>query len=141
MREISQPGYGQYVTQHELEAALENLWVYVLQLNGQVTILGEKQMAVQADVDALTAQVTTLDGQVNSLDAQLKAQDASVQASITAITAEITALQNANPSLDLSGLQDAVAQLATDEGTAGSDDTQLGTDVAAVAAIPPAPAG
>jgi outer membrane murein-binding lipoprotein Lpp len=64
----------------------------------------------QEKIDALTATVTGI--------------DAKVAAAKTAIMDEIAALQAANPSADFTKLNAAVAQ--------------LGTDVDAVAAIPPA---
>ena len=65
---------------------------------------------VQQKIDAVTTTVTAI--------------DAKVAAAKTAIMAEIATLQVANPTVDLTALNAAVAQ--------------LGTDVDAVAAIPPA---
>lgn len=79
-----------YVTHVEFDRRLNDLWSYVLGQTGIVTQLGEKLMATQADIDALAAKVS---------------------ADVTAINAEIAALQAANPALDLTGLQAAVASL------------------------------
>jgi hypothetical protein len=54
-------------------------------------------MATQADVDALTNAIAAV--------------NANISGAVTNIQAEITTLQNANPSLDLSGLQTQVAAL------------------------------
>jgi hypothetical protein len=78
------------VTHGELRHRLQELWDFVLEQQETVSILGEKLSVTQADLDALTA---------------------SISADVTAIQAEIAALQAANPNLDLSGLQAAVASL------------------------------
>lgn len=62
---------------------------------------------------------------VDALAAQLTTMDATLKAGITSITDEIAALKTANPTVDFTALDSAVAA--------------MGTDVAAVAAIPPAP--
>lgn len=64
----------------------------------------------QQHADAIAAQLTTI--------------DATLKTGIAAITAEIADLKTANPAVDFSGVDAAVAT--------------LGTDVAAAAAIPPA---
>jgi multidrug resistance efflux pump len=66
-------------------------------LNARVTRLEQQQMATQADLDALTAQVD-----------QVAVDLAAAQ---TTLQAEIDSLSSANPSLDLTGLQAAVAPL------------------------------
>lgn len=66
---------------------LANIERHIRAIEQTQTILGEKIMATQADIDALTAQLN---------------------ADVEAINAEIAALQAANPALDLSGLQAAV---------------------------------
>lgn len=73
--------------------------------------LGTMSETTQQHVDALAAQLTTM--------------DATLKAGITSITDEIAALKTANPTVDFTALDSAVAA--------------MGTDVAAVAAIPPAP--
>lgn len=57
-------------------------------------------MATQADLDALTARLAALDTRDKN--------------AVIAIQAEITALQTANPTLDLTGLTDAVSSLEGD---------------------------
>lgn len=79
-----------YVTQGQLTEALAHLERQILAVEKKNTTIGEALVATQADVDAITA---------------------NVQTAVTNIQAEITALQQANPSLDLSGLQGAVATL------------------------------
>lgn len=133
--------HGGYVSQGEFVSAMENLWEYILQQTEAINKIGAEAMATQADVDALTGQVQTLDNQVTALTSQLQSQDATVQSAITNINAEIAALQQANPNLDLSGLQSAVGQLATDSASATAEDAQLGTDVTSVGNIAPPPAG
>jgi hypothetical protein len=59
-----------------------------------------KLMASQADLDALTARLVALDTRDKN--------------AVVAIQAEITALQSANPSLDLTGLTNAVGTLEGD---------------------------
>lgn len=78
------------VTHGELRRRLQELWDYVLEQSNQITILGEKLSVTQADLDALAT---------------------SISADVSAIQAEIAALEAANPNLDLSGLQAAVASL------------------------------
>jgi hypothetical protein len=78
------------VTHGELKRRLQKLWDFVLEQEEQITSLGEKLSVTQADLDALATAVAN---------------------DVTAIQAEIAALQAANPNLDLSGLQAAVASL------------------------------
>ncbi|MCW2767555.1 MAG: hypothetical protein JWO11_3514 [Nocardioides sp.] len=78
------------VTHGELRHRLQELWDYVLEQSNTVSILGEKLSVTQADLDALAT---------------------SIAADVSAIQAEIAALEAANPNLDLSGLQAAVASL------------------------------
>jgi hypothetical protein len=61
----------------------------------------------------------------DAVTAQLTALDATLKSGVSAITAEIAGLKSSNPAVDFTGLDAAV--------------TALGTDVAAAAAIPPAP--
>jgi hypothetical protein len=56
-----------------------------------------KTLATQADVDALTNAIAAVNANLNG--------------AVTNIQSEISALQQANPDLDLTGLQSAVQQL------------------------------
>lgn len=73
--------------QDRIAPVLADIERHIRAIEQTQTILGERIMATQADIDALTAQLT---------------------ADVDAINAEIAALQAANPALDLSGLQAAV---------------------------------
>jgi septal ring factor EnvC (AmiA/AmiB activator) len=66
-------------------------------LTKQIKALQEAEMTTQADVDALTQQVDTIATDLATSQGKLQA--------------EIDALAAANPSLDLTGLQNAVAPL------------------------------
>lgn len=77
--------FRRYVTQEQLDRALKTITERI------------NMSASQSDVDALTAQVT-----------QVAADLGTAQ---TALQAEIDALAAANPSIDLSALQAAVAPL------------------------------
>lgn len=79
-----------YVTHGQLTAALAPIDARLAAIEKQVTTIGAVLVTVQADIDAIQA---------------------NVQTAVTNIQAEITALQQANPNLDLSGLQGAVATL------------------------------
>lgn len=100
-----------FVTHSELDRRLRELWDYVLGQAKLINKLGEQAVVAQSDIDALTAEVTQEDSDLNS--------------AVTAIQAEIVALQQANPALDLSGLQSEVDAVKT--------------AVAAAAALVPAP--
>lgn len=78
------------VSRAEFDRETRDLWEFVISQQETVSILGEKLSVTQADLDALAASITT---------------------DVDLIKAEIVALQNANPNLDLSGLQAAVASL------------------------------
>lgn len=104
---------------------LKDIWRRLSALEVMAGIEGEMIVATQADVDALTAAVGDLEDQVTADETQLGT-------AVTGIQAEIDALKNANPALDLSGLQAKV----TDATTAV---TNLGTAVSNVSAlVPPA---
>jgi septal ring factor EnvC (AmiA/AmiB activator) len=87
------------VTRSELGRDLNHLWQHVLRQEETINQLGEKIVATQADLDALAQRVSD---------------------DVTAINAEITALQQANPQLDLSGLQAAVSNLDSTAGSAAA---------------------
>lgn len=103
---------GQPVTQGELVAALTQVWAYLLAQEEIINKIGERQVATQSDVDALTA--------------ALAQEDSDLNAAVSGIQAEIDSLKAANPSLDLSALSAQV------------DATKAA--VAAAAALVPAPA-
>lgn len=84
-----QPGWFP-VTRAEFLRRVESIERHLMAVEESVTRIGERLMSTQADVDALTQAVTS---------------------DVEAINAEIAALQNANPALDLSGLQTAVQSL------------------------------
>jgi hypothetical protein len=67
-------------------------------LHARLDIMENLLMATQADLDAVTASLATLKD-------TLVADDSAIQA-------EIAALQSANPGLDLTGLQAAVADVS-----------------------------
>lgn len=67
------------------------------EFDSTITRIERQLMSTQADVDALTAQVSQV------------ATD--LQTAQTTIQAEIDALAAANPALDLTGLQDALAPI------------------------------
>ena len=106
-----QPPQGRYVTHVEFDRRLNDLWSYVLGQTGQLTQLGERLMASQADIDALTAALAQEDSDLNT--------------AVTGIQAEIVALQNANPALDLTALSAQV-------------DATAAAVAAAAALVPPA---
>jgi len=109
-----QPGpqpSSRYVTHVEFDRRLNDLWSYVLGQTGIITQLGEKLMATQADIDALTAALAQEDSDLNT--------------AVTGIQAEIVALQNANPALDLTALSAQV-------------DATAAAVAAAAALVPPA---
>jgi peptidoglycan hydrolase CwlO-like protein len=82
-------------------------------------------MATQAEIDAVTAALVQEDSDLNTAVANLTAAD-------TAIENQIAALQQANPALDLSGLQ---AELTKSQAASAA----VASAVAATAAIVPAP--
>lgn len=94
------------VSQAELQGALQGLWEYILGMEEVLTRMGEKMANTQADVDALTK---------------------SVSDDVAKIQAEIAALQSANPALDLSGLQNAVASLDATANGGGSAPAPAGS--------------
>lgn len=123
----------QYVTQGELISSLEPIYTYIIELvdgynalNTELQTLKEKQVATQADVDALTAAL-------QSEDSELSTAVSSLQTSVTAIQAEIAQLQQANPALDLSAL---TAEVANSQAQADA----VQSAVAAAAALVPPPA-
>ena len=100
-----------YVTESELNRRLAHIERHIRALEQVQTIQGEKIVASQADIDALTAALAQEDSDLNT--------------AVTAIQAEIVALQQANPALDLTALSAQV------DATAAA--------VAAAAALVPAP--
>lgn len=105
--------------------ALKGIYRRITALEVMAGIEGAMIVATQADVDALTTAVGDLETQVTGDEAQLVT-------AVTGIQDEIAALQNANPALDLSGLQAKVTD-------AQSAVTDLGTAVSSVSAlVPPA---
>jgi peptidoglycan hydrolase CwlO-like protein len=91
---------------------LTQVWAYLLAQEEIINKIGERQVATQSDVDALTA--------------ALAQEDSDLNAAVSGIQAEIDSLKAANPSLDLSALSAQV------------DATKAA--VAAAAALVPAPA-
>ena len=91
-----------------------------------------KPLATSANVAAaqaaITQEITTMSGtvqsQLDAITAQLGTIDTTLETAVTAIEAEIASLQAANPTVDFTGVNAAVAKLQT--------------DVSAAAAIPPA---
>ena len=105
---MSRPGnlamsWGGYLTRGEFARVLDNLHDRITLSRGEFSRalddLNERitLMATQADVDAITSQVQTVAADL--ADARTKLQ------------AEIDGLASANPSIDISGLQAAVAPL------------------------------
>jgi hypothetical protein len=93
-------------------------------------MFGHEARAILAQLTILNTKVDTM-SQTNqqhadAIAAQLTTIDATLKTGVADITAEIAALKTSNPAVDFSGVDAAV--------------TALGTDVAAAAAIPPAPA-
>jgi hypothetical protein len=84
---------------------------------------------VLALLQTLTQDINTMSEtsqqHADALATQLGALDVTLKAGVAAITAEISTLKAANPAVSFTALDAAVAS--------------LGTDVAAAAAIPPAP--
>ena len=80
-----------------------------------------RDMATQADIDALTAQVT-------ANNPALAATLASIATDTTKIEAEIASLKAANPAIDLTALTAAVAGLATNAQAAATEEAQLAKD-------------
>lgn len=123
----------QYVTQGELISSLEPIYTYIIELvdgynalNTELQTLKEKQVATQADVDALTSAL-------QAEDSELSTAVSGLQTSVTAIQAEIVQLQQANPTLDLSAL---TAEVANSQAQADA----VQSAVAAAAALVPPPA-
>jgi hypothetical protein len=91
----------QYVTQAQLRTAIANLTSQyasqILLLRVAVNKLEEQQMSTQADVEVLTAAIGTVSADLDAAKVKLQA--------------ELDALSTANPALDLSGLQAAIAPL------------------------------
>ena len=91
-------------------------------------MFGHEARAILAELAALTAKVDhmsqTNQQHADAIAAQLTAIDATLKTGVAAITAEIATLKAANPAVDFTAVDTAVAN--------------LGTDVAAAAAIPPA---
>jgi len=83
------------------------------------------QLSLQALQQALQTMSETSLQHADALAAQLTTMDATLKAGVAAIAAEIADLKAANPAVNFASLDTAVAN--------------LGTDVAAAAAIPPAP--
>jgi uncharacterized protein YjlB len=105
--------------------ALQGIYRRITALEVMAGIEGAMIVATQADVDALTAAVGDLESQVTADETELGTAVAGIQA-------EIDALKNANPALDLTGLQAKVTD-------AQSAVTDLGTAVSSVSAlVPPA---
>lgn len=104
---------------------LKDIYRRVTALEVIAGIEGAMIVATQADVDALTAAVGDLESQVTADETQLGTAVAGIQA-------EIDALKNANPALDLTGLQ---AKVTEAQGAV----TDLGAAVNNVSAlVPPA---
>lgn len=117
-------GDGHQYPSHGLERRVEVLERAYQRLLARTSRM-ERNMAVeQADLDALTGAVQDIDAQVTASVATLTADDSAIQQ-------EIAALQAANPQLDLSGLQGAVAQAANDV------QTNLGQAVSATSQLIP----
>jgi outer membrane murein-binding lipoprotein Lpp len=83
---------------------IDQLAKEVATLKATVNTLEGKIMATQADIDALTTQV-------NSVASGLTQVGSDLDAAQTKLQAEIDALAQANPSLNLSALQAAVAPI------------------------------
>lgn len=95
-------------------------------VEGGLTMLGEQLMATQADIDAVTQALAAEDSDLNQAVSDLTT-------SVSAITDEIAALQQANPQLDLTALQNEVAN-------SQAKAAAVRDAVASAAALVPAPA-
>ena len=123
------PFSGTPVSQSELQAALLQLWDYVLGQTDQITRIEEQLMSDQDTLNQLAQAITTLDAKVNADDAALTASVANVQQEIAALQA---AAGNNQP-LDFTAANDALAALQNDIATNSAD-------IASVAALVPPPA-
>jgi hypothetical protein len=86
------------------------------QLLAAIAIVQASNDAQQASIDALHLKADALMTEQAGIDAaaqEIEADVAKENTALTAIQAEIASLQNANPALDLTGLNAAVADLDT----------------------------
>jgi hypothetical protein len=108
----------------------QRYWLLQAQVDhhaSQLASLKEKNMAEQVDIDALTTAVQGIDTAVDTAVTTLTADD-------SALAAALAAFEQANPGVDISALQAALAQTATDV------QTGLGAAVDNLTALVPAPA-
>jgi D-alanyl-D-alanine dipeptidase len=101
-------------------------------INDKLEIIMSQQSTEQADIDAATAAITNLTGIVTTVAADLETAQAN-------ILAEITALKQANPAVDTTKLDAAVAGIATPLAALQTADTAV--DALETPAPAPAPAG
>lgn len=104
-----------------LQSQVSTLQKQVSTLQSQVATLQKQSPAsLQSQITTLQSQVTTLtkdvakmatQAEVDALTTAVNGVSADLTAAVANISAELTALQNANPSLDLTGLTTAVSGL------------------------------